>query len=188
MLINLYNGKGTGEYRDHYAQVVIILDEQKKIQERQSGSMSTITINSLQQLFRTKIENIVGTVRDKLQEDAKKDNLVEELDATLADVNNMNQDTNNRMQGPAPPLTQKLIRVVEKYSGSLQKHFDEILSAVGDYFDLFKNNTEKLEALWLQLLEFINIPNTNQCRIFRSMHYSIYIRIVIKNPTIAVII
>ena len=59
--------------------------------------MSTITINSLQQLFRTKIENIVGTVRDKLQEDAKKDNLVEELDATLADVNNMNQDTNNRM-------------------------------------------------------------------------------------------
>ena len=51
--------------------------------------------------------------------------------------------------------------MVEKYSGSLQKHFDEILSAVGDYFDLFKNNTEKLEALWLQLLEFINIPNTN---------------------------
>ena len=59
--------------------------------------MSTITINSLQQLFRTKIENIVGTVRDKLQEDAKKDNLVEELDATLADVNSLTQDTGNRM-------------------------------------------------------------------------------------------
>ena len=97
MLINLYNGKGTGEYRDHYAQVVIILDEQKKIQERQTGSMSTITINSLQQLFRTKIENIVGTVRDKLQEDAKKDNLVEELDATLANVDSLTQDTGNRM-------------------------------------------------------------------------------------------
>jgi hypothetical protein len=27
--------------------------------------------------------------------------------------------------------------------------FDEILSAVGDYFDLFKNNTNKLEDLWL---------------------------------------
>ena len=76
----------------------------------------------------------------------------------------------------------------KEYRGELQKNFDEILSAVGDYFDLFKNNTEKLEALWLQLLEFINIPNTNQCRIFRSMHYSIYIWIVIKNPTIAVII
>lgn len=27
--------------------------------------------------------------------------------------------------------------------------FDEILSAVGDYFELFKNNTNKLEDLWL---------------------------------------
>jgi hypothetical protein len=30
-----------------------------------------------------------------------------------------------------------------------QGKFDEILSAVGDYFDLFKNNTNKLEDLWL---------------------------------------
>lgn len=27
--------------------------------------------------------------------------------------------------------------------------FDEILSAVGDYFELFKGNTEKLEDLWM---------------------------------------
>ena len=33
MLINLYNGKPTDEYRDHYAQVATILDDQKKIQE-----------------------------------------------------------------------------------------------------------------------------------------------------------
>lgn len=50
---------------------------------------------------------------------------------------------------------------VKEYRGDLQKNFDEILSAVGDYFDLFKNNTEKLEALWLQLLEYVNVPNTN---------------------------
>ena len=37
----------------------------------------------------------------------------------------------------------------KEYRGELQKNFDEILSAVGDYFDLFKNNTDKLEALWL---------------------------------------
>ena len=79
MLINLYNGKGTEEYRDHYAQVVIILDEQKKIQEKQRDLPPSITINSLHQLFSNKIENIVGTVRDKLQEDAKKDNLVQEV-------------------------------------------------------------------------------------------------------------
>ena len=73
----------------------------------------------------------------------------------------------------------------KEYRGDLQKNFDEILSAVGDYFDLFKNNTDKLEALWLQLLEYVDV---NQCLIFRRMHYSIYIRTVIKNKTITAII
>ena len=31
MLINLYNGKGTEEYREHYATVVSIIDEQRRI-------------------------------------------------------------------------------------------------------------------------------------------------------------
>ena len=76
----------------------------------------------------------------------------------------------------------------KEYRGDLQKNFDEILSAVGDYFDLFKNNTDKLEALWLQLLDYVNVENKNQCRIFRQMHYSIYIKIVIRNKTIMAII
>lgn len=59
---------------------------------------------------------------------------------------------------------------------------------MGDYFDLFKNNTDKLEDLWLQLLEYVDVKNTNQCRIFRRMHYAIYIRTVIKNTTIQAII
>ena len=49
----------------------------------------------------------------------------------------------------------------KEYRGDLSKNFDEILSAVGDYFDLFKNNTDKLEALWLQLLEYVEVRNTN---------------------------
>ena len=86
MLINLYNGKGTEEYREHYAQVVTILDEQRKLHEQQrkmsdsTREKSSINIESLQSLFQNKIENIVGTVRDKLQEDAKKDNLVQEIE------------------------------------------------------------------------------------------------------------
>ena len=73
---------------------------------------------------------------------------------------------------------------VKEYRGELQRNFDEILSAVGDYFDLFKNNTDKLEALWLQLLDYLNVRNSNQCRIFRRMHYTIYINTVIKNKII----
>lgn len=78
--------------------------------------------------------------------------------------------------------------LAKDYRGELQKPFDEILSAVGDYFDLFKNNTDKLEALWLQLLEYVNVKNTNTCRMFRGFHYNIYIRLVIKNATITAII
>jgi len=53
---------------------------------------------------------------------------------------------------------------------------------------LFKNNTDKLEALWLQLLRYVDVKNTNKCQIFRQLHYSIYINAVIKNKTISAII
>ena len=56
---------------------------------------------------------------------------------------------------------------VKDYRGELTKSFDEILSAVGDYFDLFKNNTDKLEDLWLQLLDYVKVDNTYKTKIFR---------------------
>ena len=65
MLINLYNGKGWEEYRDNYAHVVTILDEQKKYPE-EHRHQGTVTIGWLTQLFTAKIENIVSTVREKL--------------------------------------------------------------------------------------------------------------------------
>ena len=78
MLINLYNGKGTEEYRENYAHVVTTLDEQCRNDPLNNNKDSQIDIRQLEQLFKNKIENIVGTVRDKLQEDAKKDSLVVE--------------------------------------------------------------------------------------------------------------
>ena len=123
-------------------------------------------------------------------EDAKKDNLVEEIEVqTTADPNApvTAQDTASvRRQANGTTVVKQL--KVKEYRGELQKNFDEILSAVGDYFDLFKNNTDKLEALWLQLLDFVDVRNINQCRIFRRMHYTIYIDTVIKNKTIEAII
>ena len=54
------------------------------------------------------------------------------------------------------------------------------MSAVGDYFELFKNNTNKLEDLWLQLLDFLKLKNHSQFTVFKRTHYSTYIRKVIK--------
>lgn len=35
-----------------------------------------------------------------------------------------------------------------------KEEFDNVLSEFGDYFDLFKNGENKLEDLWLQILEY----------------------------------
>jgi hypothetical protein len=47
---------------------------------------------------------------------------------------------------------------VTKYVNEKQK-YDEILSAIGEYFELFKTHTELLEDLWLQILEYLALPN-----------------------------
>lgn len=61
--------------------------------------------------------------------------------------------------------------------------FDEILSAVGDYFDLFRQNTLRLEDLWLQILEYLQLKPPLQT-IFSQIHYISYTKLVIRNPHI----
>ena len=38
------------------------------------------------------------------------------------------------------------------------------------------------------MLDYVEVQNTIQCRIFRRMHYTVYIKTVIKNNTITAII
>ena len=89
MLINLYNGKGTDEYKDHYATVVSILDEQKRYSATTGDK--EMDDQTLARLFQQKIESIVGTVKDKLYEDAKKDSLVYEVVQQQQDGNTAQQ-------------------------------------------------------------------------------------------------
>lgn len=179
MLINLYNGKNVDEYKDHYATVVQILEQQKMTKKQNDKEMDA---DELAKLFQSKIESIVGTVKDKLYEDAKKDSLVYEIS------NQQPQPVENQ-QVRGKNVQQKVVQLGTKdYRGELQAKFDEILSAVGDYFDLFKNNTDKLEDLWLQLLDYVKVKNNSQYRIFKQTHYSIYIKKVIKNQVIQKII
>ena len=69
-----------------------------------------------------------------------------------------------------------------------QAKFDEILVAISDYFDLFRNNTDRLEDLWMQLLEFLGLPNPNEHTVFRLTHYKAYIKIVVENEEIKALI
>ena len=78
-----------------------------------------------------------------------------------------------------PKAKAREILVAKDYR-EFQPKFDEILSAVGDYFELFKNNTNKLEDLWLQLLDYLGLPNHSEYTVFKRAHYRTYIRKVIK--------
>lgn len=69
-----------------------------------------------------------------------------------------------------------------------QAKFDEILSAIGDYFDLFKTNTNRLECLWLQLLNNFGLKPPKNNTIFREQHYKNYKKIVINNRTLKLLI
>jgi hypothetical protein len=64
MLINLYNGKPVSEFQDHYATIAQIIETQKRLQQQTNGH--EINAEALFELFCQKIDNIVGTVKEKL--------------------------------------------------------------------------------------------------------------------------
>ncbi len=152
MLINLYNGKPTSDFQEHYATIAQILYNQKQLQQSQTkNSQTEITAEALFELCCQKIEGIVGTVKDKLQEDAKKDGLVviykQEVTVQPQPIQPATTEQANTKKRTKQTQMQEIL--VAKDYRELQPKFDEILSAVGDYFELFKNNTNKLEDLWL---------------------------------------
>jgi hypothetical protein len=72
---------------------------------------------------------------------------------------------------------------VTKYTQEKTK-YDDILSAIGEYFELFKSHTDLLEDLWLQLLGYLSLPNPSSVTVFRKIHYQCYIKLVVQHPYI----
>lgn len=118
----------------------------------------------------------MGTVKDKLQEDAKKDGLI------VVQIKEVMVPPAQQVEVGKKRVKQTAMQevLIAKDYRELQPKFDEILSAVGDYFELFKNNTNKLEDLWLQLLDYLHLKSHSNYTLFKRTHYSTYIRKVIK--------
>lgn len=109
-------------------------------------------------LFQESIENIVKNVKNKLNDDQMK--------SCLVTTNKPTKDTVETL-------------VVKDYI-DFQLQFDQVLLGVGDYFELFKNNTNKLEDIWLQLLDYLKLKNHLENQVFKRIHYSTYVRNVIE--------
>ncbi len=65
--------------------------------------------------------------------------------------------------------------------------FNEIVAAIAEYFDLFKYNSDRLEDLWLQILERLKLPRPTYT-VFRKIHYECYKQIVIEDAQLSLII
>lgn len=86
-------------------------------------------------------------MRDKLNKDAKEQGLI----STVLKEGEQPQTEG----GPEIVRNHKsYILNVKKYASEKPK-YDEILSAIGEYFELFRTHTDLLEDLWLQLLDFL---------------------------------
>lgn len=183
MLLNLYNQKDQSEYADMYCNVVLSIKKQieraggvwegKKFKAGQAHLMPDAKM--ILDQFVYCIQKLMKNVQMKIIEDAFKDNLIEEQlienIPVSKDKKQQEEDITRQLikekQFPAGFfLTHKYIKdlnqeklvitkIKREYKEDWQK-YDDIVSAVGEYFDLFKTNTIRLECLWLQLLSFFN--------------------------------
>lgn len=89
-----------------------------------------LTTEKLLDLFNNKIKEIIGQVKLRLYDDAKDENLF------VTELKVVEKPFTNPDMAKSKTYSIKVCDYREKNA-----KFDEILSAVGDYFDLFKQNT-----------------------------------------------
>jgi hypothetical protein len=145
-----------------------------------------LTFAQLLDKFRRKIEEIVAQVREKLKKDAEDQGLLKVVkkeptplsaNPPPALANNSSHASQKEQANPGHVI------IVSRYLDQ-QPKYDENLSAIGEYFELFKTHTDNLEDLWLQLLSILGIPNPEPYCVFSKYHYECYVKNVILSEYI----
>ena len=170
MLIHLYNGKQCNEYIKEYKTILDSVSQFFSYQFQLIWTKKNFGLQSHELVikFRNKIYDIVAQVRDKINKDAKDQGLISTVPKSGLDQSQIEIVRNQK--------TYTLH--VTKYASEKTK-YDEILSAIGEYFELFKNHTDLLEDLWIQLIGYLNLPNPSIITVFRKIHYQCYIKLVV---------
>ncbi len=79
------------------------------------------------------------------------------------------KDTGARLQVDTLTTSRDLFSV--SLYAEHKDNFDDLLQAVSDYFELFRKNTDKLEDLFLQLLEHLGLDTPTAITQFESLHH-----------------
>ena len=66
--------------------------------------------------------------------------------------------------------------------------FDQMIISIHQYFELVDLNSIKLEDLWLNLLEVLNLERPNKYTVFKAVHHQSFRNIILKDPLMQQII
>ena len=106
----------------------------------------------------------MGQVKEKLNKDGKDYRLVTEVQRITNPEQMHHHHHHHHHNKHNIPTQMPYTLSVAKYEQdpNSQKSYDEILSAIGEYFELFKHNTNLLEDMWLQILGYLNFNPPTQ--------------------------
>ena len=62
--------------------------------------------------------------------------------------------------------------------------FDQMLITIWNYFELINQNSAKIEDIWLNILEVLQLPRPNKFTIIKSIHYQAFRNVILKDPLI----
>lgn len=63
--------------------------------------------------------------------------------------------------------------------------FDQMVISVAQYFDIVNINSDKVEDLWLNILDVIAVERPNKYTVFRQVHYQGFRNVILKDLLIA---
>ena len=63
-----------------------------------------------------------------------------------------------------------------------------MLITIWNYFDMINQNSAKIEDLWLNMLEILQLPRPNKYTVFKAIHHQAFRNCVLKDPLIRQVI
>ena len=106
----------------------------------------------------------------------------------------MRSDTDGCPGGPAAPSIAATPFEEEKEELYIKEYpecpmaFDQMIIAIGQYFELINLTSFKIEDLWLNLLDVLCLERPNKYTVFKAVHYQGFRNIILKDPLMQQII
>ena len=160
LLTTLYNGGSASLYQNLYTQTISIMQSERKIQI--NNRQYTLTSESLFEFIRWRLDSVIETIQAQLVWDHSKP------------MGCLTKD----------PATKKVR--AKPYLGN-QAAYDSYLQAVYDYFGMLNQCNNRIEDVWLMMLDLLKLRCHSQYLLFQRAHYQAYIKGVIKSEAFSAV-